>query len=400
MSEPSHSFTYTPASMASAARHLTRCLALTLLSSSAMAASEPEFEELSQGLSPGNYAGLAMADLDGDGYAELLAGRREKAEGLHLFSYKASKWIRLDIASSGEYGGVALADVTGDALADVIAAKTSGNKGVEIHETVRTGGRLRFESLRQPFTEAPCDDVAAGDIDLDGDIDIAASSGGKGVQVLLNEGEGRSFRRLTLATGTYEDTGIALGDVNHDRRLDVIVSNHPGETPRLFLCNASGEARFSEAYQDALKMPAAIGYRIAVADLDGDGRNDLAIGTSHGLRLFLGNGCRGDESTWWRPLRLSARGSQTMQVSLGDIDRDGKPDLSFSSESGIHILLNLGSGDFAPRLGAGLPQQGSYAGCCLFDWDGDGDLDLACSSFQGGSLRFFKNTLRTSLDDR
>ena len=85
-----------------------------------------------------------------------------------------------------------------------------------------------------------------------------------------------------------------------------------------------------------------------------------------------------------------------MQVSIGDINLDGKPDLTFSSESGIHVLLNLGSGDFAPRLKGGLPQKGSYAGCCLFDWDGDGDLDLACSSFQGESLRFFKNTLGPS----
>jgi hypothetical protein len=337
-----------------------------------------------------------MADLDGDGYADLLAGRREKAKGLHLFSFKASKWIKLEISSSGEYGGVALADVTGDKRPDVIAAKTSGNHGIEIHETVLSGGKLQFKPLPQPFTEASCDDVAADDIDADGDIDIAASSGGKGVQVLVNEGNGRSFRRLTLATDTYEDTGIALGDVNHDRRLDVVVSNHPGEPPRLFLCNPSGEVRFSKAYQDVVELPAAIGYRIAVADLDGDRRNDLAIGTSGGLRLFLGNGCTGDASTWWRPLDLSSRESQTMQVCTGDANRDGKPDLAFSSESGIHVLLNLGSGTFAPRLGVGLPQKGIYAGCCLFDGDGDGDLDLACSSFQGERLRFFKNALDPS----
>jgi hypothetical protein len=57
------------------------------------------------------------------------------------------------------------------------------------------------------------------------------------------------------------------------------------------------------------------------------------------------------------------------------------------------VLLNRGSGRFSPRLTAGLPTKGEYSGCCLFDWDGDGDLDLACSSFQGLGIRFFRNQL-------
>jgi hypothetical protein len=358
-------------------------------------AAEPQFEEVSTGLPAGNYAGLAMSDLDGDGRAELLAGRREKAEGLHLFTWRDSKWFLQEISTAGEYGGVALADVTGDKIPDVIAVKTKGNKGVELHQTVRRGGQLEFELLPQPFTGTSCDDLAVGDIDGDGDMDIAASSGGKGVQVLLNEGNGRDFRKLTLPTGTYEDTGIVLGDLNHDGRLDIIVGNHPGTPPRFFLCSASGEVTFSDACQDLLKVP-SIGYRIAVADLDGDRRHDIAIGTSSGMRLFLGNGCQGDEAGWFRPLNLSGRTSQTMMVSIGDINRDGQPDLAFSSETGIHVLLNLGSGNFASRLQAGLPQKGKFAGCCLFDWDNDGDLDLACSSFHGETLRFFKNTLPSS----
>ncbi len=188
-------------------------------------------------------------------------------------------------------------DTTGDKIPDIVAAKTKGNEGLEIYQTARRGGRLDFDPLPQPFREAGCDNVATGDTDGNGDIDIAASSGGKGVQVLLNEGNGRSFRRLTLATGTYEDTGIVLGDLNHDGRLDVIASNHPGKLPRLFLCNASGAVKFSEAYQEGLKVPAAIGYRIAVADLDGDKRNDVGVGASGGLRVFLGNGCQGPESS-------------------------------------------------------------------------------------------------------
>ncbi len=370
---------------------------LALIVNATLAADTPRFVEIPMGEATANYAGVAMGDIDKDGRAEILAGRRNEQEGLYLFSFSAGKWVRTAIAGSGEYGGVALADITGDGLLDVIAVKTTGRPaGLELFATRLVGGKAQFESLPSPYTETVCDDVAVGDIESDGDLDIAVSTGGNGVQILLNDGNAKSFTKLSLPTNVYEDTGIALGDVNNDKRLDVISNNHPGENPRLFLCSSRGKVSFSSAHREGLSG-AGIGYRIVVDDFNGDRLNDLAIGgTVGGLRLFLGNGCRGAESTWWKENRLADHGSQTMQVSVGDLDLDGKPDLAFSSNRGIIAVLNQGKGVFSPRLKVGLPDSGSYAGCCLFDWDGDRDLDLVCTRFQGeggseGGIRFFEN---------
>lgn len=109
------------------------------------------------------------------------------------------------------------------------------------------------------------------------------------------------------------------------------------------------------------------------------------------MRIFFGSGCRGAEAGWWTAGNLPDPGSQTMQVSIADTNGDGAPDLAYSSDQGIIVTLNGGDGQFSARLGAGLPQDGAYAGCCLHDWDGDGDLDLACTSFQGEGIRFFEN---------
>jgi len=106
----------------------------------------------------------------------------------------------------------------------------------------------------------------------------------------------------------------------------------------------------------------------------------------------MGNGCQGPKSGWWKQQPLGARAPQTMQVSLGDLNSDGRPDLAYSSARGIVAVLNQGGGAFSDRLSAGLPDTGRYAGCVLVDWEGDGDLDLVCTSFHGEGIKFFENT--------
>lgn len=339
----------------------------------------------------GKFAAVATGDIDNDGYAEILSGRRDGQEGLFLFTYSGTMWVQQQITPSGEYGGVALADVTGDKVLDILAVKTTGNpKGLEILRTELAEGTMKFEPIRSPFTQTGCDDLDVGDVESDGDLDIVVSTGGKGVLVLLNEGKASSFTPLQLATETYEDTGIALGDVNHDGRLDVIASNHPGENPHLFLCSSSGEVRYDSGHTEGLVAGPGIGYDIAIADFNADGFNDLAIGSAAGLHVYLGNGCKGPEAGWWRKSPIPAHGRHTMQLSVGDLNRDGKPDLAFASSAGIFVLVNRYPEGFSHRLDAGLPDKGEYSGCCLFDFEGDGILDIAISSLQGLGVHLYR----------
>jgi hypothetical protein len=357
--------------------------------------SPPSFREISMATPTGNFAAVAMGDIDKDGYAEILSGCRDKQQGLFLFSYKNSRWTRKQITAKGQYGGVALADVTGDGVLDVLAVKNGSKdtgKGLEIFASILQNKSAGFKALKSPLSDTTCDDLAVGDIEQDGDLDIALATGGEGVKILLNNGNASSFTILSLATDTYEDTAIALGDLNADKRLDVVVTNHPGKNPRVFLCSSSGAVSYSTAYVDGLNIPPTIGYKTGVADFNADGHADLAIGTRAGLKLFLGSGCVGAESKWWRQVKI-AQSSETMQVCIGDINQDGKADIASSSASGILVLLNSGAEKFKRQLDVGLTQKGEYSGCCLFDFDGDGDLDIACSSFQGLGIRFFENLL-------
>ena len=374
--------------------HRKTTIAAVLIVALAASAAPLRFEEVPVPNANGNFAAVAAGDVDKDGYAEILSGRREKQQGLFLFSYDGSQWTRRSVAETGQYGGVALADVTGDGTLDVLAVRNAfedRTKGLMIFRTKLSDGRPGFTALTSPFTEKACDDLAVGDVEGDGDIDIALATGGAGVKVLLNAGKAASFRTLSLETDTYEDTAVMLDDINADARLDMVVTNHPGKPPRIFLCSRSGTVSYSTRHTEALKITDTIGYKPAAADFDRDGRTDLAVGTQAGLRVFLGNGCTAAQSQWWKEIPLNRPGSGTMQVAAGDIDGDGDVDITTSSTSGILVFLNDGSGALVRSSIDGLPEKGEYSGCCVFDWEGDGDLDIACSSFQGLGLRFFEN---------
>jgi len=171
-----------------------------------------------------------------------------------------------------------------------------------------------------------------------------------------------SFLTLSLGTGNYEDTAITLGDLNNDKRLDVVVTNHPGKNPRIFLCSRSGDVSYSTAYV-GLHIPQSIGYKARVVDFNGDMYADVVVGTQAGLRVFLGNGCEGLESKWWREVLLKDKGSQTMQLSVGDINNDGKVDIASASASGIWALFNSGAALFTARARVGLPERRNLHYC-------------------------------------
>ena len=212
------------------------CLALSaviLLGSSSITAANvlPSFREISMSQPTGNYASAAMGDIDKDGHAEILSGCREEQEGLVLFSYKNSSWFRKQINARGQYGGVALADITGDGVPDMLAVRNGHEdrtKGLEFFESVVQNKSIDFKARKSPYSSRGCDDLTVGDIESDGVLDIALATGGEGVKILLNNGNASSFRMLSLATDTYEDTAIVLGDLNSDKRLTVACSSFQG----------------------------------------------------------------------------------------------------------------------------------------------------------------------------
>jgi len=187
----------------------------------------------------------------------------------------------------------------------------------------------------------------------------------------------------TFSAATFFPTGstsfsVAAGDLNADGKQDLAVANFTANNVSVLLGDGTG--LFGTATNLAVAAPGLHPYptSVAIGDLNGDGKLDLAVsnrGTDDvSILLGLGNGSFGAASSF--AARTGPNG-----VAIGDYNGDGRPDLAVTN-GGTHdvsILLGLGGGAFGPPTNFAVGNTpGSVA---TGDLNGDGRLDLAVANY-------------------
>jgi hypothetical protein len=333
---------------------------------------------------------VAIGDLDGDGKADL-AVTCDGGLGYGLVSVllnRGAGTFAAHVDHPLDVGGIAsriaMADLDGDQQLDLVLA---------FH--IEVGVLLN----RGAGTFAPEVDYATGDIgslaavavaDLDGDgrNDLAVanpisvqSSNLSSVSVLLNQGAGAFAAPVDYPVGNdngYMDlagspASIAVGDLDGDGRIDLANANAGDDTVSVLLNRGSG--RFDPSFES---FPAS-GTTVAAGDFDGDGRLDFVVaGSTSGvatLEVFLDQG--GGSFTTKTSFANMASG----MVSAGDLDGDGRADLVFAGGSGVDVALATGAGAFAAPVhySAPNPLDPTTSPAAIGDVDGDGKPDLVAN---------------------
>ncbi len=182
---------------------------------------------------------------------------------------------------------VAVADIDGDGRVEIIAGSGPGAiAAVRLFDAES----LQFEADIQPFgaTFRGGVHVAAGDINGDGRAEIIVGAGaGGGAVVRIFDGRSRAPLRSFVAFADA-DVGVrvAAGDTNGDGRDDIVVGAGPGGGPHVRVFDGPSGAQL-HAF-DAFPGGFTGGVRVASGDFDGDGCADLVIGS--GADPFAGAG--------------------------------------------------------------------------------------------------------------
>lgn len=343
---------------------------------------------------------FAIADLDLDGDPDLLAvdpGANEVV--LHLnerpleagIAFAAPVPIDLGAPPAGPEG-VRLADLDGDGRLDFLLA-CDGVPFVEVHwgDAAAPTGFLAPQVV--PVGGNPAS-VLVADLDLDGQAELICPVAGA-LGIVHRDLAVRNFSApLLLPTGPGPGpTAVAVGDLDGDGRPDLAVATGLPDV-RLYF-QSPGQLPGALAFDPPVEFLAPLAARaLAIGDLDGDGHPDLALAdpAADGLAVYVRAPL---EPRVFLPLGESPLGGGA-QLALADLDRDGALDVVAADPGGLTLTINARRQKlWLPsnfRLALAGSADGSAArqpSVAVGDLDRDGRPDLVCTSADGAGVVAF-----------
>jgi FG-GAP-like repeat len=240
---------------------------------------------------------IAVGDLNSDGKTDLVltgscASCGSGFQGRVLIRYQhptngtllsgQAVAIASDVAASAAIG-----DINADGRNDLVVMNLQGRLSIYYQ---LANGSLAPEIVYDKILGDLTVEVHIADMDNDGDQDIVVQNflTSQGQFSIIKQNSAVTPGVMSSTPETYTASGafrsFALGDINADGRSDVVVSDYSNFTLQVFLQNSTGTLNASITIP-----PGAVGLPadIKIADIDGDGRNDLVSDTGQDMLVYL-----------------------------------------------------------------------------------------------------------------
>jgi hypothetical protein len=260
---------------------------------------------------------------------------------------------------------------------EVTDAAGAGTRGAALE----FAGPFAIAGLSTGYMSKP----ALGDLDSDGDLDIVIGNYDGTLFTIINNGTsavpdfGAPVR--VGAVDLVQDSSPTLGDLDGDGDLDIVAGNYNGNLFTIINNGTSAAPSFGAPVQIGT-IDVGIHSTPALGDLDGDGDLDLVVGEFNGKLFTIVNGGSAAAANFGTPIQITGIAISFPRPTLGDLDGDGDLDIVVGSggDGSLHTVINMGDA-VAPAFGSAIKIEGIFMPFgahppALGDLDGDGDLDI------------------------
>jgi len=291
---------------------------------------------------------IALGDLNGDGKLDVAVTSHDSygvvlltGDGKGGLAIAPTSPVVMKLGQHPHTHGLELADINRDNKLDLLTCNNADND----ISLALGDGRGNFTRAPQSFPVGPSPyPFAAGDVNNDGWLDIVATATATGpsrreqlplsraLTLLLSDGKGGlSPHQLPLRTG--EPWFAAIADLNGDNKADIVATHH--EQSALTVMIGDGRGGFTEASGSPFDFGVSL-FQLIIVDVDRDTKLDVVATSGDRVRVLLGDG-RGA----FKPAASIPVGPGAWRIAAADLNGDGTVDVvtSNSESNSLSVLL-------------------------------------------------------------